>query len=1067
MATKDLESFGYIHSRKLTLADRHAISPPKKAPLRQVPDSLCVYYDVLVEDRLVDSTNTCYGQFYQVISASSAQPIRPRQASFISSAAEQRRFVKNDERRDNLISEFICTEDNYVANLRAFITSIVYPIRSRARDKQRKILGPYECGKIFMNIEQVLQVNEAFRLDLARYQSSPHMDFGEMCLMHLRRFVTCYHKFLLGVENAQSFNLKEQKDNATYEAYLNVSKKGRMEERWLLTSGLQQKMKDSMGNQTVYAYLALPGQRVGRYTLFLKELIKHTTDDHPNLPGLTEALKTAEEIANMSEDYHTKLIKIFHNMLQSIQNCPASLLSQQRSLICHVDAAEIDPHTLKPAHPVTLFLFTDKLMVVRRPSYAADGLELCGLDHERDKSGKVSLLARKAESSKRYERKLKFRGWMSLNDIDIHDGAAELPTSFTLVTNITESPPADVDPQTRDALEGYFLEDSLRLFQLAGEDTSKPMKLLMQEKQKFIEQFGRTKTGYRRSDDLLLESTDGQWKGRYFFANIYRLSAYHLLANKNDIAIAYIDGSIASLKLELSNCYTIPHMLGFLTPDKENHRFSIRSKLALGCATEEDPPAIELSTQTEAGFQNFRDRFLGNLYACDKDLREVGRMANSLSAHGRRQRVRYSDTKPMRMTLHKELSRRRSISTFKLFSNLGNSSASTARRKSSTSDELMKTSGLLESRISATYSSTTSSSTISGSEDDTLDDTHRKRRSTAGGTLAAVRRKSLTETIASAYRPSIHPTQSVSYELSSKGGKRESRDDYDAVLEDRVKQLSATLQNQFNKERIARPESSESNTSMRTTPSRLSVSPEQYSTSSFSTYRNSSRETLTSLSGTSNVSTPLSHDLMLGKPDRIQVDEKVSELLAQIKGQSPVSTASSDSIRTPSPAIAPDGPNTLDKMMAEMDLMKSEFNRRYDAMIHDYEEMGAVVRQLTKELKKKDEEMAILRVRYQDAMSENDLLYEAFNNELDQMYEIFDRRTQVDDKDTIDSRRRPSHPSPEAQVRRKLELTIKERNQWHQTACKLARELQDQSQGFIRPTNSRSTPTPPFRHSTQ
>ena len=30
--------------------------------------------------------------------------------------------------------------------------------------------------------------------------------------------------------------------------------------------------------------------------------------------------------------------------------------------------------------------------------------------------------------------------------------------------------------------------------------------------------------------------------------------------------------------------------------------------------------------------------------------------------------------------------------------------------------------------------------------------------------------------------------------------------------------------------------------------------------------------------------------------------------------------------------------------------------------------------------------------------------------------------------------RRPSHPSPEMQMRRKLEVTMKERNQWHQTA---------------------------------
>ena len=45
-----------------------------------------------------------------------------------------------------------------------------------------------------------------------------------------------------------------------------------------------------------------------------------------------------------------------------------------------------------------------------------------------------------------------------------------------------------------------------------------------------------------------------------------------------------------------------------------------------------------------------------------------------------------------------------------------------------------------------------------------------------------------------------------------------------------------------------------------------------------------------------------------------------------------------------------------------------------------------------------------------------------------------------DDDTSIESQRqrihhrRPSHPSPEMQIRRKLEVTMKERNQWHQTA---------------------------------
>ncbi|KAI9492110.1 hypothetical protein BDB00DRAFT_461893 [Zychaea mexicana] len=265
----------------------------------------------------------------------------------------------------------------------------------------------------------------------------------------------------------------------------------------------------------------------------------------------------------------------------------------------------------------------------------------------------------------------------------------------------------------------------------------------------------------------------------------------------SEIAIAYLEDALATLKSELSNCYAIPHILGFIIPNDEKFRFSILSKLALGCTSDdENPCALDLSAQTESAFQNFRDRFLGNLYACDKDLREVGRMASSLSGRGRRQRVRYTDTKPMRMTFHKELSRRRSISTFKLFGNLGNSptasgaagvsatgagmaaSSSRLRRKSLSSDEYMR-GGLVESRISNTYSSASSSNESRLSEDDTIisttpslaaaggDDVYRsKRRSTGSGALAAIRRKSLTETIASAYRPSIHPSPSASYELS-------------------------------------------------------------------------------------------------------------------------------------------------------------------------------------------------------------------------------------------------------------------------------------------------------------
>jgi hypothetical protein len=88
------------------------------------------------------------------------------------------------------------------------------------------------------------------------------------------------------------------------------------------------------------------------------------------------------------------------------------LISFQRQLVGYLDTVEVDLQTLKPVQPVTLFLFSDKIMVVKRPSYELDGLDMCGLVQRRQ-----DFYIRKEAVFK----KLKFLGWISLNDMDIHD----------------------------------------------------------------------------------------------------------------------------------------------------------------------------------------------------------------------------------------------------------------------------------------------------------------------------------------------------------------------------------------------------------------------------------------------------------------------------------------------------------------------------------------------------------------------------------------------------------------------------------------------------------------------
>lgn len=113
------------------------------------------------------------------------------------------------------------------------------PLRERSKDRQRAIIGHFECINIFMNIDQLVQVTEDFYNDLIQYDPAKQ-SLGDLCLSHvsnlvngkcsshsytlhkMRRF-TCYNRFLLGVRNAQIINEKQMKNNSSYFNFLEVN----------------------------------------------------------------------------------------------------------------------------------------------------------------------------------------------------------------------------------------------------------------------------------------------------------------------------------------------------------------------------------------------------------------------------------------------------------------------------------------------------------------------------------------------------------------------------------------------------------------------------------------------------------------------------------------------------------------------------------------------------------------------------------------------------------------------------------------------------------------------------
>jgi RhoGEF domain len=87
----------------------------------------------------------------------------------------------------NSIQEFISSEETYVKNLITVVDVFARPLRSYSQDRMNSILKPFNCTKIFLNIDQILSVNEGFLEDLRKYQKNPEAaSFGAICDAHVR-----------------------------------------------------------------------------------------------------------------------------------------------------------------------------------------------------------------------------------------------------------------------------------------------------------------------------------------------------------------------------------------------------------------------------------------------------------------------------------------------------------------------------------------------------------------------------------------------------------------------------------------------------------------------------------------------------------------------------------------------------------------------------------------------------------------------------------------------------------------------------------------------------------------
>ncbi|CEP11512.1 hypothetical protein [Parasitella parasitica] len=516
--------------------------------------------------------------------------------------ALSKKVEMNEEKRRFRIQEFIKTEKSYVDTLRTIVNHVVKPLRATMQQKNC-VLNTFKCQKIFLNIEQIMEVNSDFLADL----TSSSDNFGEMCQNHITKF-ECYRKYLLEQSEAQKLHAKEYKTNQNYKRFLS-------------------KIKDhaDFKRKRLQDILVEPVQRISRYSMMLREILQLTSKDHADYVGLFVACEKASEIATMADDDPTKTATMFLNLYQAIKDSPCSLINQKRSLIAHIDAIEIHRVTNKPTRAVSIFLFTDKILVASRSSIDSKEIDLQQLlDNSKGicptNSSSASLL-RSTNYSKSEKPHLKFKGWADVESIEMFEGVEERPGSFIL--SATNAPEPSTDHLSNiTSFEKYFFKGP-RLYSVlpARDETSFSKSKRVDYLDKltaFRGVYHKTRALMKRYEPATDKAYYKMWKGIPSYCNVYDQDSYIRAKYKNDSAIIYVDDNDTNMDhlFATRNALYNPWIVGLIQPeDMKGFRFNICAKTNL-LMTQQYKKSSEKTIDFESIFWNnmlYLDQCLKNL----------------------------------------------------------------------------------------------------------------------------------------------------------------------------------------------------------------------------------------------------------------------------------------------------------------------------------------------------------------------------------------------------------------------------------------------------------------------
>ncbi|XP_076353877.1 protein vav-like isoform X4 [Tachypleus tridentatus] len=198
------------------------------------------------------------------------------------------------EKCDYCIKELVETEKNYVEALNMIIKHFIRPLKNVLKEEERRI--------IFMNIKELAEIHNAFHSELFKACTSSQHRISD-CFIHWKDKFVIYGEYCSNLPTSQELLDELCNKNEVINQCI-----------------LRCQMEANEGKFKLRDLLSVPMQRVLKYHLLLKELLRNTPKTHEDYEGLEKALDCMLDISQYINE-----VKRDSETLEIIRDIQASI----------------------------------------------------------------------------------------------------------------------------------------------------------------------------------------------------------------------------------------------------------------------------------------------------------------------------------------------------------------------------------------------------------------------------------------------------------------------------------------------------------------------------------------------------------------------------------------------------------------------------------------------------------------------------------------------------------------------------------------------------------------------